>query len=201
MNKYVKLGLGIAALIALIAGSSLLYNNLAKDYEANNLRPIGGQTQMDTDDNSVMSGGGEGMAAPEITSEPTPEAAQESMPEPTQEPTSGPTQEPTPEPTQEPTPEPTQEPTPEPTQEPTPEPTPAPTQAPATNVNPAPDFTVYDAAGGEVHLSDFVGKPVILNFWASWCGPCKSEMPLFQQMYDTYGADISFMVVNPADSP
>lgn len=44
----------------------------------------------------------------------------------------------------------------------------------------APDFTVRNAAEEEVKLSDFAGKPVILNFWASWCGPCKSEMPYFQ---------------------
>ncbi len=187
MNKYVKLVLGIAALVVLIGGSSLLYNNLSKEYQANNLRPMGGQTQVNAGDNDVISDNNEGMVAPEemLNSElnATPEV----------------TSEPTPEPTQEPAPEPTQEPTPEPMPEPTAEPTPAPTQTPDTNVNPAPDFTVYDAAGGEVHLSDFVGKPVILNFWASWCGPCKSEMPLFQQMYDTYGADITFMVVNLTD--
>ena len=44
----------------------------------------------------------------------------------------------------------------------------------------APDFTVYDFDGIAHKLSDFRGKPVILNFWASWCGPCVSEMPEFQ---------------------
>ena len=44
----------------------------------------------------------------------------------------------------------------------------------------APDFTVYDLEGNPVRLSDFQGKPVMLNFWASWCGPCQMEMPDFQ---------------------
>lgn len=45
----------------------------------------------------------------------------------------------------------------------------------------APDFTVYDAEGNAVKLSDMRGKPVVLNFWASWCPPCKSEMPDFNE--------------------
>jgi len=63
----------------------------------------------------------------------------------------------------------------------------------------APDFTVYDAQGNAVKLSDFRGKPVVVNFWASWCGPCKSEMPDFQKAYETYGEDIVFMMVNMTD--
>lgn len=60
----------------------------------------------------------------------------------------------------------------------------------------APDFTVYDAAGKPVRLSDFQGKPVVLNFWASWCGPCQIEMPYFQAMYHEFGDQVQFMMVN-----
>lgn len=63
----------------------------------------------------------------------------------------------------------------------------------------APDFTVYDIDGNEVHLSDYVGKPVILNFWASWCGPCKSEMPDFEEAYKEYGDQIHFLMINLTD--
>ena len=73
------------------------------------------------------------------------------------------------------------------------------TAATEPQVPPAPDFTVYDADGNEVRLSDFVGKPVVLNFWASWCGPCQGEMPDFQQMYQQYGDEIQFMMVNLTD--
>lgn len=62
--------------------------------------------------------------------------------------------------------------------------------------NAAPDFTVTDAQGNEVKLSDFRGKGVVLNFWASWCGPCKSEMPHFQAAYEQYGEEVHFLMVN-----
>lgn len=61
---------------------------------------------------------------------------------------------------------------------------------------PAPDFTVEDAAGDPVKLSDHLGKPMVLNFWASWCGPCKSEMPEFDQVYAQMGEEVTFLMVN-----
>lgn len=62
--------------------------------------------------------------------------------------------------------------------------------------NAAPGFTVTDTDGNEVKLSDFRGKGVVVNFWASWCGPCKSEMPYFQAAYEEYGEDVQFLMVN-----
>ena len=63
----------------------------------------------------------------------------------------------------------------------------------------APDFTVYDLEGNAHKLSDFRGKPVLLNFWASWCGPCQMEMPDFQEKYLELGEEVQFLLVNMTD--
>lgn len=61
---------------------------------------------------------------------------------------------------------------------------------------PAPDFTMTDADGATLTLADFKGKPVLLNFWASWCGPCQSEMPDIQKAWEAHAQDIDFVIVN-----
>ena len=63
----------------------------------------------------------------------------------------------------------------------------------------ADDITVKNLAGEEVKLSDYFGKPIILNFWATWCGPCQAEMPDFDEAYAKYGEEIEFMMVNQTD--
>ena len=55
------------------------------------------------------------------------------------------------------------------------------------NATAAPEFTMTDTEGQTLTLADFRGKPVLLNFWASWCGPCASEMPAIQAAYEQYG--------------
>lgn len=62
-----------------------------------------------------------------------------------------------------------------------------------------PDFTVEDREGNPVKLSDLFGKPIVLNFWASWCPPCKKEMPEFEQAYKQMGEDITFIMVDLVD--
>ena len=63
----------------------------------------------------------------------------------------------------------------------------------------APDFTVTSTSGEQVSLSSMQGKPVVLNFWATWCGPCTGEMPHFQTLYEEYGGEVEFMLVNLTD--
>ena len=61
------------------------------------------------------------------------------------------------------------------------------------------DFTVSLADGGEFTLSDHEGKVILLNFWATWCGPCVGEMPAFEQLQETYGEDLVLLAVNSGE--
>lgn len=62
----------------------------------------------------------------------------------------------------------------------------------------APDFVVYDVNGNEVKLSDYFGKPIVLNFWATWCYYCTEEMPHFNEV-SKENDDVVFLMVNVTD--
>lgn len=62
------------------------------------------------------------------------------------------------------------------------------------------DVTIYDKQNQSVSLLELAnGKPTVINFWASWCGPCKSEMPDFQSVYEEKGDEINFVMINLTD--
>ena len=68
---------------------------------------------------------------------------------------------------------------------------------------PATDFTLVDKSGAVVRLSDFLGQPVVLNAWATWCAFCIEEIPLFQQAHDDINAgdeQVVFLLVNLAEN-
>ena len=76
--------------------------------------------------------------------------------------------------------------------------TPTPTAVPAES-NKAEDFTVETYSGSSISLSDYFGKPIVINFWASWCGPCKAEMPAFNNVYNDLKNDVVFLMVDLVD--
>jgi peroxiredoxin len=66
---------------------------------------------------------------------------------------------------------------------------------------PAPGFSLVNLDGQKIQLSDFLGRPVIVNFWASWCPPCRAEMPAFQDIFTEYeDQGIVFLAVNSQES-
>jgi len=75
------------------------------------------------------------------------------------------------------------------------------TSDPGSGRQKAPDFTMLDQNGNDVRLSEIIsgGRPVVLNFWASWCPPCKVEMPDFNKVYLELGSEIKFMMVALVD--
>ena len=64
----------------------------------------------------------------------------------------------------------------------------------------APDFTLTNMNGKEVSLSDYRGEKVFLNFWASWCPPCRQEMPDMQKLYEEYGEEVVILAVNVGEN-
>ena len=57
-------------------------------------------------------------------------------------------------------------------------------------------FTVENEKGKRVSLDDFQGKPIVINFWAIWCPPCKAELPAFQGVYEEYRTEVDFLFIN-----
>ena len=65
---------------------------------------------------------------------------------------------------------------------------------------PAPDFVLKSASGTNLRLSEYRGNVVMINFWATWCGPCRQEMPLLNDLYSRYGrVGFSLLGVNIDD--
>ena len=85
-------------------------------------------------------------------------------------------------------------------------PTTTPPTTPSGDVGPevgktAPDFTLTDLDGKTVTLSGLRGKPVLINFWATWCVPCFEEMPYFQTVYDTWtDKGLTFLSISTGES-
>lgn len=70
--------------------------------------------------------------------------------------------------------------------------------------SPAPDFTLTDISGKKVSLSELKGKVVLLNFWATWCGPCRAEMPGLNKLYQELrekGLVVLAISVDASDKP
>lgn len=61
---------------------------------------------------------------------------------------------------------------------------------PPRTSKPAPDFTLETLDGKMVHLKDFRGKPILIHFWATWCKPCKDELPTIQKLHEELGGDV-----------
>ena len=66
---------------------------------------------------------------------------------------------------------------------------------------PAPGFVLENIEGNQIRLSDYQGRAVVVNFWATWCGPCVREIPMFQEYQDRYESDMVVLGINQQESP
>jgi len=66
---------------------------------------------------------------------------------------------------------------------------------------PAPNFKLSDLSGREVSLDQFRGKIVMLDFWATWCGPCRLSMPMLERLQKEYPKDMALLAINLAEPP
>ena len=74
------------------------------------------------------------------------------------------------------------------------------TEAPVVlSDNPTADFTVLDEEGNTVSLSEYFGQPIIVNVWATWCPPCRAELPYFDAAAEKYRDQILFMMIDLTD--
>ncbi|NPA05884.1 MAG: redoxin domain-containing protein [Chloroflexi bacterium] len=64
----------------------------------------------------------------------------------------------------------------------------------------APDFTLPALNGGTISLQDYRGRVVLLNFWATWCTPCREEMPLLDAVHREYGPEVVVLAINVGES-
>ncbi len=67
---------------------------------------------------------------------------------------------------------------------------------PYKGAQPAPDFELVDVDGDKHRLSDYRGKPLIINFWATWCPPCREEMPSMNRAWSKVKDDVSMLAIN-----
>ena len=156
MNNKKKTIILIALFVVLMAGASVLYNNLSKSYHPDTLLSENDKSNTSSDNTAANESNFNTESNDTATNNPSPDSESAETTNQTEDSSS-------------------------------------------EMKNLAPNFTVYDLEGNEVNLTDFFGKPIIVNFWASWCGPCKMEMPDFNEAYETYKDEIEFLMVNMTD--